>query len=201
MSLSPRLHNVVSYGVAFFVMPAAAFANDRSSSWLPIAMWCFHFARRTAEAAWVHRYSKKRLPWTDILFEYVYYWAFAMWIGATLPAVIITSPLVFVGGFLFVFAEFGNAASHWILRSLRSGDSRGRAIPRGFLFEYVSCPHYLCEILTWVAFFCVVPTLAAGAFLVMGAGILTVWATQRHRTYRRDFDYPRERRALIPFLY
>jgi very-long-chain enoyl-CoA reductase len=81
-------------------------------------------------------------------------------------------------------------------------------IPRGFLFERVSCPHYGFEILTWVGFALLAGTWASRAFLLVGAGILASWARTRHVAYLRDFDgregrelYPQERRALIPGLF
>jgi len=178
---------------------------------LGVLSWCYHFARRTAESAWVHRYGKPRVPLGDILVEYVYYWGFAGWIAVSL-----TSPryrhevdwLVVVGAVVFAVAESGNARAHRMLRALRPEGSNVRVIPRGFLFERVSSPHYLFEILSWLGFALMTQVLAAYAFLLVGAGILGAWAHARHAAYRKDFDgregreqYPATRRALIPGLF
>jgi very-long-chain enoyl-CoA reductase len=175
------------------------------------ALWCLHFARRAAESAAVHRYGKRLVPITDVVIEYVYYWGFAAWNAFSL-----TSPsyraanavLVALGIGVFALAELGNAKAHRMLRDLRPSGSARRAIPRGFLFERVSCPHYLFEISSWVGFALVAQTWAALAFLVVGAGILASWAHTRHLAYRKDFDgrdgrelYPAERRALIPGIF
>jgi very-long-chain enoyl-CoA reductase len=175
------------------------------------ALWCAHFARRAAESAGVHRYGKPRVPLGDMLTEYVYYWGFAAWNAASLTSSSYRAPapaLVALGIGVFALAELGNAKAHRMLRDLRPAGSTGRVIPRGFLFERVSCPHYLCEILSWVGFALVARTWAALAFLLVGAGILGAWARSRHQAYLKDFDgregrerYPASRRALIPGVF
>jgi very-long-chain enoyl-CoA reductase len=91
---------------------------------------------------------------------------------------------------------------------LRAPGGREKQIPRGFLFQRVSCPHYLFEILSWAGFNLVTQTWAGVAFMLVGAGILAAWAHTRHVAYRKDFDgregremYPAQRRALIPFVF
>ena len=78
------------------------------------------------------------------------------------------------------------------------------AIPRGGLFEYVSCPHYLMEIVIYLAFlliggYCHVTLLSVVIFVITNqlvAGYLT------HRWYRTHFGslYPVHRKAVIPFV-
>lgn len=48
--------------------------------------------------------------------------------------------------------ELCNLISHLQLRYLRPAGTTVRKIPRGFLFELVSCPNYTCEILAWISF-------------------------------------------------
>jgi len=222
--MRPRVHNLLSYSGALAVFvcvlivrhhyTAPAMANLpwlRPVAMLGVLMWCYHFARRTAESAWVHRYSKPRVPLGDVLVEYVYYWGFAAWIAVSLTPtghVHYVPWLLPVGLVVFVLAERGNARAHRMLRELRPEGSKLRVIPRGFLFERVSSPHYLFEILSWLGFALVAQTWAAGAFLVVGAGILGSWAHARHVAYRKDFDglegreqYPASRRALIPGVF
>jgi very-long-chain enoyl-CoA reductase len=226
VSMRPRTHNLLSYSVAlllFVVVIIARFA--RTGDWLSslpslstpallaVLMWCFHFARRTAESAWVHRYGKPQVPLGDVLVEYLYYWGFAVWIAVSLTPEggqeqqQVTGVTV-LGAVVFVVAELGNARAHRMLRDLRPPGSNVRVIPRGFLFERVSSPHYLFEISSWLGFALVTQTWAACAFLVVGAGILGSWARARHVAYRKDFDgregrelYPASRRALIPGLF
>jgi very-long-chain enoyl-CoA reductase len=216
--MRPRLHNIVSYTFALLVfavvlgvralltpVPLSAVAK------LAALLWCVHFARRTGESAWVHRYGKLRVPMGDVIIEYVYYWGFGAWNAVSLTSAGYVAPpswLVVVGAAVFVLAELGNAQAHRMLRALRPAGSTLRAIPRGFLFERVSSPHYLFEILSWLGFALLAGTWAARAFLVVGAGILGSWAHARHVAYRKQFDglegrekYPDARRALIPGVF
>jgi very-long-chain enoyl-CoA reductase len=209
--MTPRIHNVVSYLVAALVLPATTlfvYGMPSATAALALGAWVVHFMRRTAESLWVHRYGKAAFPWSDALIEYVYYWGFGVWIAFELPATPGFDALTAVGCVVFVLAEAGNARAHRHLRALREADPKARSIPRGFLFEWVSCPHYLCEISTWLGFSLIARSWAAGAFALVGSAILTAWATQRHRAYRKDFDgndgralYPASRRALLPWVY
>ena len=113
-----------------------------------------------------------------------------------------------MGLVLFVSAEVGNSRAHVLLRALRAPNGQERPIPRGFLFELVSCPHYFCEILAWLGFCLVTGTLAGVVFMLLGAVILAVWARTRHVAYLRNYDgrdgrelYPAKHRALIPFVF
>ncbi len=211
-ALSGRFAHVSSYAMTFAVFLAVGLARGPGRDfWLPAALWSFHFARRTLESAFLHRYTR-RVPLADMAGEYLYYWGFAAWIAWSvaspafrLPAL----PLTAAGTSLFALAEAGNFRSHQILARLRpsQGDA-ARRIPRGFLFALVSCPHYFFEILSWVGFTLATPALGSLAFTLLGAGILVAWATRKQRAYLREFDgrdgresYPKERRILVPFCY
>src|SRR5689334_19761876 len=87
-SMRPRAHNILSYSVTLLVFVAVVLlrcstqgAQLRGNELLTLAsfLWCFHFARRTAESAFVHRYSKLTVPLGDVITEYIYYWVFAAW--------------------------------------------------------------------------------------------------------------------------
>lgn len=171
-----------------------------------------HFARRTAEALFVHRYSGRPIPPADYLVEYLYYWGFAYWIARGLNAST-GSPsdgvFLAVGLAIFLVGESGNAWAHQKLRALRSSSgSTERKIPSGGAFELVACPHYLFEITTWVGFAVMTRVIGAYAFLGLGAAILATYARTRHVAYRKDFDgqdgrelYPAKRRALVPLVF
>jgi very-long-chain enoyl-CoA reductase len=216
--VKPRAHNVLSYSLALAVFAVVALTrifSGEGTLLVPViagfVLWCAHFARRTAESLFVHRYGKAAVPVADVVSEYLYYWGFAAWNAWSLTASNYRAAdlrVVLFGVALFVLAELGNAKAHRMLRDLRPVGSKQRVIPRGFLFERVSCPHYLFEILSWVAFAIVVQTWAALAFLLVGAGILAAWARSRHVAYRKDFDgadgrekYPEQRRALLPGIF
>jgi len=202
---------VIVFASVFLARAALGHVTPVATAWLALVMWCAHFVRRAAESAWLHRYGKPSVPAGDVVTEYVYYWGFAAWNAVSLTGTSYGgSKLGFVvaGLSIFVLAELGNARAHRMLRDLRPAGTKLRVIPRGFLFDRVSCPHYLCEILSWVGFAIVTQTWAALAFLLLGSAILGAWANTRHIAYRKDFDgkegremYPSSRRALIPGVF
>src|SRR5688572_8065793 len=210
--MPPRLHNALSYSVAALSLPLTLLQIDlpRSTN-LAVALWVFHFMRRTVESLWVHRYSGRPVPWSDALVEYVYYWGFGIWIAFSFSA----SPgeslpwLQALGVVLVLVGEFGNARAHWTLRQLRSQSGVAqRVLPQGGLFDLVDCPHYLFEILSWLGFAMVTNVLASWVFVAAVTGILCFYAHSRHKRYLEEFDgrdgrpaYPAGRRALVPGLF
>jgi very-long-chain enoyl-CoA reductase len=49
------------------------------------------------------------------------------------------------------FAEVSNLHAHVTVRNLRPAGSKARAIPRGYLFDFVSFPNYFFESLAWAS--------------------------------------------------
>jgi len=108
----------------------------------------------------------------------------------------------FIAGLLLFIAGFAvNKHSDWILRNLRKPGESGYSIPRGGFYRWVSCPNYLGEIIEWTGWAVATWSLAGLSFAVWTAANLVPRAWQHHRWYRTKFpDYPKERKAVIPFL-
>jgi len=105
------------------------------------------------------------------------------------------------GCLLFACGAAINLRCDAILRRLRSGDNREYAIPRGFLFEYVSCPNYLGEIIEWTGWAILTWSPAGLSFAVWTIANLVPRALHYHKWYRDTFgDYPSGRKAIVPFL-
>ena len=49
---------------------------------------------------------------------------------------------------VFLGAWYQQLQAHKIFAQLKVKNSAGHSIPEGALFDLVSCPHYLCEIIT-----------------------------------------------------
>lgn len=92
---------------------------------------------------------------------------------------------------------------HIQLSKLKKFDGeKKKQLPRSMLFEYVSCPHYLFEIISWLGFALVTQTFASTLFAVAVIAILALWASERHDNYRKGFpNYPSSRKRLIPFVF
>jgi hypothetical protein len=103
--------------------------------------------------------------------------------------------VLFIGGFAI------NRWADTTLLSLRKSSGGEYAIPRGGLFDDISCPNYFGEIVQWTGFAIATWSLAGASFAVFTAANLIPRAIAHHRWYRRTFpDYPRRRTALIPGL-
>ncbi|CAL8110251.1 unnamed protein product [Orchesella dallaii] len=75
-------------------------------------------------------------------------------------------------------------------------------IPRGKLFEYVSCANYLGEIIEWTAFAFITRGYPQIIFALFTTVCLGIRAVQHHRFYKTlvGDSYPRFRKAIIPFI-
>jgi hypothetical protein len=108
----------------------------------------------------------------------------------------------FIAGVSVFALGFGiNLKADQILLDLRGPGETGYKVPRGWLYEYVTCPNYLGEILEWLGFALATWSLAGLAFALYTAANLGPRALANHRWYRERFpDYPKRRKALFPFL-
>ena len=172
---------------------------------LAYACITFHFAKREYESIFVHRFSNSTMPVANLFKNSFHYWALSgvmlsyylytpNYVSPSIPTVLLALPI-------FIAAELGNFYSHVVLRDLRPAGSSVRGIPRGFGFNLVSCPNYTFEILAWASLSLMTGLLSMWIFTIISGSIMTMWALKKHRRYRRDFtDYPKSRKAIIPFI-
>jgi 3-oxo-5-alpha-steroid 4-dehydrogenase 1 len=100
-----------------------------------------------------------------------------------------------------------NVHSDAVIRNLRTKEEVERGdkiyrIPEGGGFRFVTNPHYLGELTMWTGFALLTWSLPGVFILTLSAANLVPRAVETHRWYRERFpEYPRSRRALVPFLY
>ena len=84
----------------------------------------------------------------------------------------------------------------------RPGET-GYKIPRGGMFEYVSAANYFGEIVEWAGFALACNSLPALAFAVSTFCNIGPRGFSHHKDYLRRFGdkYPRNRKAVIPFVW
>ncbi|KAJ8764255.1 hypothetical protein K2173_005995 [Erythroxylum novogranatense] len=111
-----------------------------------------------------------------------------------------------VGAAIFAWGWLHQCRCHSILGSLRKhGEQTDKyMIPYGDWFEIVSSPHYLAEMVIYVGLL----VASGGAnfivwlLFVFVVANLTFAAAETHRWYlQRLKNYPRNRRAVFPFIY
>jgi len=108
----------------------------------------------------------------------------------------------FLYGLLLFFAGFviNRWADTTLLRLRRRGGDE-YVVPRGGLFDDISCPNYFGELVQWIGWAIMTWSLAGVSFAVFTAANLIPRAVAHHHWYRRQFpDYPRRRKAIIPGL-
>jgi protein-S-isoprenylcysteine O-methyltransferase Ste14 len=114
----------------------------------------------------------------------------------------LTDPRFLGGVTLFLLGYAVNLHADAVLRRLRKPGETGYRIPYGGLYRLVSSPNYLGEIVEWAGFALAAWSLPGLAFLLFTAANLLPRAWAHHRWYRERFpDYPRERRAMIPWVF
>ena len=106
-----------------------------------------------------------------------------------------------VGFVLFVIGFIINYISDGILINLRKPGETGYKIPKGFLFRYISCPNHFGEMLEWFGFMLMIWNLAGVSFFIWTVSNLLPRALHHHKWYLQHFtDYPKDRKAVFPFI-
>lgn len=109
---------------------------------------------------------------------------------------------------LFIYASHYQHKCNKILGNLRK-DKLGQVIterhyvPSGGPFQYVSCPHFLAEV---VIYFLILMAQEFGHYywnliFLLVLSTQTINAVTEHRWYKRMYkEYPKERKAIFPYL-
>eukprot|EP00095_Tigriopus_kingsejongensis_P004234 maker-scaffold711_size108467-snap-gene-0.26 protein:Tk04234 transcript:maker-scaffold711_size108467-snap-gene-0.26-mRNA-1 annotation:"steroid-5-alpha- alpha polypeptide 2a" len=119
------------------------------------------------------------------------------------------SPMKFPGLGLFLFGFVVNIDSDRRLRLLRanrskSGQRSGQdtyKIPHGGFFELVTAANYFGEICEWIGFSLAAGNIGSLFFATFSAVFLGTRGLHHHGFYLEKFkEYPKDRKAVIPFL-
>jgi len=116
-------------------------------------------------------------------------------------------PRFVLGVVVYYTALVLNVRCDATLRNLRTREEveqgvKSYRVPRGGLFEYVSSPSYLTELVAWAGFALFTWSWAGVYILALSAANLVPRSAATHRWYVERFpDYPAARRILIPFVW
>ena len=171
-------------------------------------IWTVHYTNRAFCWPYRAKLNKKFMPISVVILAVIFntvncllngIWLFELNDGYELTW--LTDPRFIVGIGLFALGMIINIKSDNILFSLREDGNTGYKIPKGGLFDRVSCPNYFGEITEWLGFAIATWSLAGFTFAIWTFCNLAPRAFTHHRWYKEEFpDYPTNRKALIPFL-
>jgi hypothetical protein len=115
----------------------------------------------------------------------------------------LSDPRFIFGSLLFISGAYINVRSDYYLIGLRkSGDSTTYKIPKGFLFDYISCPNHFGEIIEWAGFAILTWSLPGLVFFCWTCANLIPRALAHHRWYLEKFaEYPVDKKAVFPFIW
>lgn len=193
---------------ALILMPLIALIGNSEKnelSYLIIGLWVLHYANRTLIFPFKLKTKDKKMPLlivgSAVLFNGVNGLLNGYFIGFMNPELFdLASPHVIIGAVVFFVGMGINKWSDRKLISLRE-KQQGYQIPRGGLFEFISCPNHFGEIVEWCGFAIMAWNLPAITFAVWTFCNLSPRSLNHHEWYQEKFeDYPGKRKAVLPYL-
>lgn len=175
-------------------------------AWIALALWVGHYAYRAIVFPLLASPHAAPVPVTIVasamIFNFVNGSLNGVWlfgVGPARGADWLTDPRFLAGSTLFIAGFAVHVRADAVLRGLRRSHPGLYRVPQGGLYEKVSCPNYLGEIIEWLGFALLTWSPAALSFAVWTAANLVPRALAHHRWYRETFpDYPATRRAVVP---
>jgi 3-oxo-5-alpha-steroid 4-dehydrogenase 1 len=177
--------------------------------WTLFSLWTVHYVNRSIIFPLRTRTKGKKMPViimiSAIFFNLINAGLNGYWLGFAAPpypVAWILDPRFIIGAIIFVSGFAINQAADKKLISLRKSGDKGYFVPKGGLFNYISCPNFFGEIVEWSGFAIMAWNLPALSFAVWTAANLIPRALDHHKWYRNYFkaEYPSDRKAVIPFL-
>ena len=179
-----------------------------SVSGIMVAFFVVHYFNRAVIYPQRIKVAGKTMPVYTMLTSMVFYIVNGYLIGhyfgqlREYPIEWLYDPRFLIGVALFLFGFFVNIHSDNILINLRDEDEAGYKIPHGGFFKHVSCPNYMGECIEWIGF--AIMTWSSIGFVYAAWVVLPLFIQARvtHQWYVDQFgdSYPKDRKAIIPFL-
>ena len=208
--IGPLLIHPMFYALRPYVYPSAPKKASQLQT-LTCILICLHFLKRELETIFVHRFSTATMPLRNIFKNSAHYWILAgvniaAWIYAPgSPTAKDSNQLLLASGLsLYSLGELVNFQVHLDLRGLRSSGGSERGIPRGWLFDLVTCPNYLAETISWVGVYLVSGlSWSVVLFILVSVGQMMQWAVKKETRYRKEFrgNYKRKRYTMLPGIW
>jgi len=209
-TLPSRYAWIVMEAPAVLVLIAIFFLSDYT--FVPIlflGIWGIHYIQRGLVYPFLIKNSKKEFPYSVVFMGMLFNLINGFVIGYFLTYIAPNYQLDWLYSWQFIFGVIIflcgliiNLNSDYILRHLRKPGETDYKIPHGGLFERVSSPHYLGEIVEWIGFALLTWSTAGLAFAIFTFANLAPRAIATHGWYKNNFkEYPKKRKALVPFIW
>ncbi|KAF7848500.1 hypothetical protein BT93_L1888 [Corymbia citriodora subsp. variegata] len=164
-----------------------------------------HFFKRILEVLLVHKFSGRMGVNSMVVISLAYFLStvtsiYSQHLTQGLPEPPVD--LLYPGIALFLIGITGNLYHHILLSKLRKEGQREYKIPKGGLFGWVICPHYLFEVMVFVGISFISQSIyscswfLATFFYLLGRS----YATRRWYTSKFE-DFPEDVKALIPYIF
>lgn len=157
--------------------------------WILFANWIIHYFNRTLIYPFRIRSTPKQMPlfivFNAVLFNLMNAGLNGYYLSELAPALDynatwLTSPHFIAGLFIFGMGMFINTRADSILIKLRTRGETGYKIPRGFLFDRVSSPNLLGEMIEWSGFALMAWNLPPSSFMIWTFANLVPRAKNHH---------------------
>ena len=204
ISIDNKLGWIIMELPALLVCPAIYFyfKVDFDMSIMFICLWIIHYFNRTIIFPFRIKTKGKKMPLAIVLSAFFFNIVNGLINGYFLSNIDMHSVSIFLitGFLLFVLGLYINISSDNKLINLRK-IKKGYFIPKGGLFKYISCPNFFGEIIEWFGFALMTFNIGSLSFFIWTCCNLIPRALAHHKWYKNKFnEYPKERKAILPFL-
>lgn len=171
-------------------------------------MWFGHYCQRSFFYTWQRRGTQRTYPIAiallatifNILNSYINTWdVFHM---HRYDASWLMDPRFLIGVSLFCLGAWINISSDNILLKLRKPGDEGYKVPNKGYHRLVASPNYFGELLEWTGWAIATWSISGALFAFFTFANLGPRALTNLQWYRDTFaEYPKERKAMIPYVY
>jgi len=192
---------------ALIIMPAIILFSPiekNSIILLMLFLWIYHYFYRTILFPIKLKTKGKKIPLVIVISAFIFNLFNGFFVGyefayfSDLPVFGVNTV---IGLVIFITGMYINRHSDNMLISLRQAEKQYQ-IPRGGIFRYISCPNHFGEIVEWIGFAIIGFSLGSLSFALWTSFNLIPRAMNHHNWYKNNFkDYPKDRRAVIPFIF
>jgi len=174
-----------------------------------LSIWSIHYFHRSVIYPFRMNKRNKKFPFLILIFALIFNFInsylngrYLFYISDEYELSWLLSAKFIIGIIIFIIGMYINIQSDYILLGLRKYGEQGYKIPRNGLFQLISSPNYLGEIMEWIGWAILTWSLPGLAFAVFTIANLLPRAYKNHKWYKNEFpNYPKNRKALIPYIF